>query len=88
MAAHSQVGTGYPVAPKVVAASTAAAVGGLVMWALGTYVFHGDVPEPVKAIVDIAVPGVLAFAAGWLAHHQYRDGDYPVVPPSPAPPLG
>lgn len=76
MTAHSSAGSRYPVAPKVVAATSAAAVGGFIIWALSTYVFHGVVPDAVQAVVNVAVPGLLALAAGWLAPHQQRDSDH------------
>lgn len=76
MTTHSPAGSRYPVAPKVVAATSAAAVGGFVIWALSTYVFHGVVPDAVQALVNVAIPGILALAAGWLAPHQQRDSDH------------
>lgn len=60
------------VEPKVRAASSAAAVTGLVLWALGSYVFHGSVPDPVAAAVLTLGPGVAAAVAGWWARHVNR----------------
>lgn len=58
--------------PKVTAASSAAAVTGLALWALGTYVFHGATPAPVDAAVLTLGPGAVAFAAGWWTRHVDR----------------
>jgi hypothetical protein len=64
----------YPVSPKVQAASLTAAVSGAALWLLSHYVFRGSVPDGIASMVYIAVPGVLAYAAGWLAPHQPRPG--------------
>jgi len=69
----------YPVEPKVQVAGVTAAVSGAVLWILGKYVFQGAVPDGIASMVYVAMPGVLAFAAAWLAPHQHRD-------PAPAPP--
>lgn len=61
-----------PVETKVSAATVGAVASGFVVWLLGTYVFHADVPLPVTALVAVAVPGVVTFAAGWLAPHTPR----------------
>jgi hypothetical protein len=66
---------------KVQASTAAAAVSGLALWALGTYVFKGGVPDVIVSWVYVLVPGVLAFAAGYLARHTPR----PAVTPPPAP---
>lgn len=50
------------VSPKVSAAALASAIAGAVVWALGTYFFKGEVPEPVAILVVSAV----TFAAGYL----------------------
>jgi len=68
----------YPVAPKVQAASVTAAVSGAALWLLGHYVFKGSVPDGIASMVYIAVPGALAYAAGWLAPHQDRPP--PLIP--------
>ncbi len=61
-----------PVETKVTA-STAGAVGSaFVVWVLGAYVFHDDVPLPVTALVAVIVPGIVTFVAGWLAPHTPR----------------
>jgi hypothetical protein len=62
---------------KVTAASLAAAVSGVALWALQAYVFKGgDVPAGLVSLIDVAVPAVLAAAAGYFAPHT----------PRPAPP--
>ena len=62
---------------KVQASTAVAAVSGLALWALGKYVFKGDVPDVVASWIYVIVPGVLTFAAGYLAKHTPR----PAVPP-------
>jgi hypothetical protein len=62
---------------KVQASTAVAAVSGLALWALGKYVFKGDVPDVVASWIYVIVPGVLTFAAGYLAKHTPR----PPVPP-------
>ena len=57
---------------KVQASTGAAAVSGLALWALGTYVFKGDVPDAVTTVVYVLVPAATAFAAGYLAKHTCR----------------
>ena len=59
---------------KVQAATGAAAVSGLALWALGHYVFKGTVPDVVASWVYVIVPGVITFAAGYLAKHTPRPG--------------
>lgn len=61
-----------PVESKVKAASLGAAVAGVILWVLETYVFHGIVPAPLQAIIDIAVPAVTAFILGYAARHTPR----------------
>lgn len=51
-----------PVNPKVTAATLASAVAGAVVWALGSYVFKGEVPEAVAVLVVT----VATFAAGYF----------------------
>ena len=72
-----------PIAPKVQAASVSAAVAGAVLYLLQAYVFKGDVPDGVQSLVYVAVPGVVALIAGYLAPHQVRPADQPAVPPAP-----
>jgi hypothetical protein len=75
---------------KVQASTAVAAVSGLALWALGKYVFKGDVPDVVASWVYVLVPGVLTFAAGYLAKHTPRPAVPPVraektlIPPAPA----
>jgi hypothetical protein len=87
---------------KVTASTGAAAVSGLALWALGTYVFKGAVPDVVVSWTYVIVPAVLTFAAGYLAKHTPRGGPavlpgipyapaWPpktLIPPDPAPPAG
>lgn len=54
---------------KVKASTAVAALSGLALWALGRYVFKGAVPDVVASWVYVIVPGVLTFAAGYLAKH-------------------
>jgi hypothetical protein len=58
--------------PKVKAATGGATAAAAVCWALTTYVFHGVLPVPVEALVNVAVPGVVAFLGGYLARHVDR----------------
>jgi hypothetical protein len=64
-----------PIAPKALAGGATAAVSGAVLWALSTYVFKGNVPDGVASMIYVFMPGLLAFAAAWLAPHQVRPGD-------------
>ena len=64
-----------PVEPKAQAGGIAAAVSGAVLWLLGHYVFKGTVPDGVASMIYIAVPGIVAFAAAYLAPHQVRPSD-------------
>lgn len=61
-----------PIEVKVSAATVGAVLSSLGVWALQTYVFRGDLPLPVMAAVQTLVPGVVAFAAGWLSPHTPR----------------
>ncbi len=70
----------YPIEPKVQAASVTAAISGAALWVLSQYVFRGAVPDGVASLGYVAVPGVLAYAAGWLAPHQPRP--VPTSPPA------
>ena|SRR6266700_2822287 len=62
----------YPVAPKTSAAGLSAAVSGAVLYLLQTYAFKGTVPDGIASLIYVAVPGVLAFAAAYMAPHQSR----------------
>lgn len=79
-----------PVETKVQASTAAAAVSGLALWALGHYAFKGSVPDVVASWTYVIVPGVLTFAAGYLARHTSRAagpaGNMPAHIPAPAPP--
>ena len=68
-----------PVETKVKASTAAAALSGLALWALGTYVFKGGVPDVVVSWVYVIIPGALAFGAGYLAKHTARPSDAPAV---------
>lgn len=61
---------------KVRTSALAAAVTGLVLSALATYVFGGQVPGVVEQIVTqlvgTAVPAVVTFTVGWLTRHTPR----------------
>lgn len=70
---------------KVKASSAAAAASGLVLWALGRYVFKGSVPDVVASWIYLAVPAAITFGAGYLAKHTPR-ADLPVPAPPAAPP--
>ena len=61
-----------PVEAKVSAATVAAAVSGLIVWVLQNYVFRGEVPFPVSSAVQVIVPALFAFVAGWCARHTPR----------------
>jgi len=67
---------------KVTASTGAAAASGLILWALGTYVFKGGVPDVIVSWVYVLVPGALAFAAGYLAKHTPRPPAVQLVMPS------
>ena len=71
---------------KVQAGTASAAVAGVALWALQTYVFKSGMPQGVESLVYLAVPAVLAGAAGYLAPHTHRpDLTVPAAPPPPAP---
>lgn len=61
-----------PVETKVKASSAAGAVAGLVLFALGRYVFKGAVPDVVASWTYAIVPAALTFGAGYLAKHTPR----------------
>jgi uncharacterized membrane protein len=71
-----------PVESKVTASTAAAAVSGLALWALGHYVFKGSVPDVVASWTYAIVPGLLTFAAGYLARHSPRPAAAQPVMPS------
>jgi len=74
-----------PVEAKTQAAGTAGIVAGAIIWLLQEYVFKGTVNPGVVSLVYAAVPGVLAFAAAYVAPHTPR----PVAaPPAGVPPTG
>ncbi len=59
---------------KVQAGSLAAAVSGALLWVLQTYVFKGNVPAGMESLIYLAVPGAVAWVAGYLAPHTSRPG--------------
>lgn len=61
-----------PVETKVKAAAFGAALAGVCVWALETYAFHGTVPLPIQALIDIAIPAIAAFGLGFSAKHTAR----------------
>lgn len=65
---------------KVTAGAAGGGVGGtlaaVAVWALGTYVYHGDVPAAVQAAVYALLPAVVAFASGWAVKHTPRQDDF------------
>lgn len=65
-------------ARKVVAGTVGAAVAGFLLWLLSKYVFDGDTPEPVQALVALGVPALLTFAAGYLTKRKASELDTPV----------
>lgn len=76
-----------PVETKVQASTAVAAVSGLALWALGRYVFKGSVPDVVASWIYVLVPGVLTFAAGYLARHSPRPPLAPVEKTLVKPPV-
>ena len=66
------LGSTGPVEAKVSAATAAAAVSGVILWALRTFVFHDAVPAEVELFVDVAVIAAATFAAGWITRHTPR----------------
>ena len=62
----------YPIAAKTQAAGVSAAVSGAALYLLQAYVFKGAVPAGVESLIYAAVPGLVAFAAAYMAPHQDR----------------
>jgi hypothetical protein len=78
----------YPIEPKAQAGGAAAAAAGGILYLLQHYVFKGTVPDGVQSMVYLVAPGLVAFAAAYLAPHQSRTPPAPPpaqVPPPPAP---
>lgn len=67
------LGSTGPVEIKVSAAAIATALSAFAVWVAQTYWFHADVPLPVVAAVQVVVPAVCAFGAGFIARHTPRD---------------
>ena len=72
---------------KVKAGTAAAAASGLALWALGRYVFKGDVPDVVASWVYVIIPSLVTFAAGYMAKHTPRPAAAPsgIVQDRPVP---
>jgi len=75
-----------PVERKVQASAAAAAGSGLALYVLGRYVFKGAVPDVVASWVYAIIPGLLTFAAGYLARHTPRPDITTPAPAAPPPP--
>ena len=71
-----------PVETKVQASTWAAAVSGLALWAMGTCVFKGSVPDVVVSWTYVIVPAAVTFTAGYLARHTDRPATM-ITPPPP-----
>ncbi len=76
-----------PIESKVKAASLGAAAAGVIVWALETYMFKGAVPVPIQAFIDLALPALAAFAAGYAAKHTFRRDPDAVNSGEPPPPV-
>jgi hypothetical protein len=76
-----------PVETKVKAGSLGAAVAGVVDWLLVKYLFPHLDDATAQALILAAIPGILAFAGGWLAKHTPRGQPVGIVPwTGPVPP--
>lgn len=75
-----------PVEQKVTASSRGAGLGGalagIVLWALGEFVFHGEVPGEVSGFVIVAIPALGAFIDGYRAPHTARPARSVALPQS------
>ena len=71
-----------PAEAKVKAGSAGALAAGLIDWALAKWLFPHGVDATGQALILAAVPGVLAYAAGWLAPHTPRPAPAATAPPS------
>jgi hypothetical protein len=60
-------------------AAVGALLGGVIVWALNTFVFYSIGPPPgwVDPVLDAAIPLIMAAVAGWWAAHTPRP-DAPV----------
>jgi hypothetical protein len=77
-----------PIERKVTASSYTAAASGLALWALGNYVFKGDVPDVIVSWVYVLVPGLLTLAVGYYTKHTFRIDVKPeLIQQLPAPPF-
>ena len=71
-----------PVEAKTQAAGVAGVVSGALIWVLQTYVFKTALDPGLVSLIYAAVPGVLAFAAAYLAPHTPRSPAATVTMPS------
>lgn len=71
--------------PKVTAATGGATAAAAACWVLTQFVFHGALPVPVEALVDVVVPGAVALLGGYLTPHQDRPPTGAALPSSPSP---
>jgi CDP-diglyceride synthetase len=60
------------ISPKVTVSASVGAVTAFVLWVLGVYVFHGDVPAPVSGLAVLVVPGLAAGISGWWVRDVER----------------
>jgi hypothetical protein len=74
-----------PTEAKVKTASAGAIAAGLIDWALAKWLFPHGIDATGQALILAAVPGSLAYAAGWAARHTPRVQAQPVTPPAPPP---
>ena len=74
-----------PIEAKTQAAGFAAAVAGAAVWILQTYVVKGALDPGLVSLIYVAVPGVLAFGAAYLAPHTPRPAS---ASPAGVPPTG
>jgi hypothetical protein len=70
---------------KVKAGSLGAALAGIIDWGLATELFPHMHDATAQALILAAVPGILAFAGGWLAKHTPRTVIQPIAMPPAAP---
>ena len=77
--------TRAPIETKTQAAGLAGVVSGALIWVLQNYVFKGSIDPGLVSLIYAAVPGVLAFAAAYVAPHTPRA---PAAPAPGVPPTG
>src|SRR5262249_14997287 len=84
LAPRKETAMNKPIEAKVQAGTLSAAVAGIVLYLLQTYVFKDGMPQGVESLVYLAVPAILAGVAGYLAPHTSRPAAG--VPPVAGPP--